>query len=137
MRLREESDILMRKVAAAAGDSFETSNGDVKSLEPDKLFEIGYMHGFNCGHNIYDAAEEKIDALKRQDEVPVKDFPSGSENGVRSAHESFRQFESRIRSMDNRSIYINAYQKGFQEAWKDVPEEAMTEKMFDIINYYI
>lgn len=132
-----ESEFLMNKVTLAATDTFNRDVKELDKLNPEKLYEIAYMHGFNCGHNIYDAAEEKIEILKVDGDVPVKDFPNSSEIGVEKARESYKYNESDIRYLDNKYLYIKGYQQGFQSAWSKVPNEAMNDQMYAIINYYI
>jgi hypothetical protein len=137
MATYEERIGLMSKVMYAAADTFDRDMNELKRLNSEKLFEIGYIHGFNCGNNIYDAAEEKITSLGKRTKVPQKDGTAVSSSGRDNAHEEFNKGKISNKEMDCRTLYINAYQQGFNKVWKDVPEEAMNEKMYDLINYYI
>jgi hypothetical protein len=136
----DENDELKNKIINAASNSYNENRRELDKLGRNKLAEVAYLHGYNCGHNIYDVAEEKIDVLMKNGEVgevPQKDYPTVSENGNDKAMEYIKFNESNISGMDSKDTYVDAYQKGFQEAWNDIPTKAINDKMYEIVNYYL
>jgi hypothetical protein len=129
---------ILRKVEVAAENSFSGNyNGFCRLTEKD-LFKIAYIHGFNCSHSMYDAAEERVEGLIKTGEVPEKEIPSLSSNASDKAERYFRENEDIISSGDSKGIYIWGYQKGFEEGFRDFLGKEVNEKsMYDVVNYYL
>lgn len=135
-----ENTELKNKVISAAENSYCENSKELEKLEGHKLSEVAFLHGYNCAHSIYDVAEEKIDVLIKDGEVgevPQKDYPTVSENGTDKARGYIKSNVSKICSMDNKSIYIDAYQNGFEEVWRGIPGNAENDEMSQIVDYYL
>jgi hypothetical protein len=137
MELSEMPSELVGKVSSAALDSFEEFEEGFNKMKPEQIYKTAFINGYNCAYNIYDVAEEKLEAFRKDGEVPEQDIPDISVNGQERAAHQLDNNKERISFLDSEEIYTMGYEQGFSGAWKEFIDVPVDEKLEEIVDYYL
>lgn len=137
MGQHEMRERILNKVESAARENFDKYNEEFANMETIELFKTGYLHGFNCGYNIYDAAEERVEGLIKKGVMPQKESPTTSSSILDYADEYLKNNSREVLDLDDSDAYVLGYRQGFNESLGEDMLENLNEKIYNLVDYYL